>query len=445
MVIAAYIKGVIEIAYEAYITRLKNVEKHSNADRLQKAQCFGNQVIVDLSYKEGDLGVYFPSDGKLGQEFAEVNNLLRKKDQNGNNVGGFIDPVKRNIKAIKLRGEKSDGLFLKLDSLSKFTDISTLKEGDAITVLNGTLICEKYVPKRNARSGGNTPKQKKVNKIKYPWFAEHEDTKQLMYYLRNIHPGDICTLTLKLHGTSARTANTVREEKRKQNFWQRIWHKKTEPIRSWGAVSGSRRVTLDFENQEVANDGWYSNNDFRKKWHDFIAPKLHKGEEVFYEIVGYVDENTLIMPQGNNKKVGDAEFVKQYGDTTEFTYGCKPGENEAYVYRMTKTDEDGYVVEYPDWYMRVRAEQMGLKVVPKFEDFIYTTEKTMLKRVEKYVDGPDPIGKTHVREGVVLRVQNRNKFEAYKNKNFSFKCIEGIIKDSAAVPDMEEAQEEAAQ
>ena len=132
----------IEIAYEAYITRLKNVEKHSNADRLQKAQCFGNQVIVDLSYKEGDLGVYFPSDGKLGQEFAEVNNLLRKKDQNGNNVGGFIDPVKRNIKAIKLRGEKSDGLFLKLDSLSKFTDISTLKEGDAITVLNGTLICE---------------------------------------------------------------------------------------------------------------------------------------------------------------------------------------------------------------------------------------------------------------------------------------------------------------
>lgn len=399
-------------------------------------------MIVDLSYKEGDLGVYFPSDGKLGKEFAEANNLLRKKDENGNNVGGFIDPEKRNIKAIKLRGEKSDGLFLKIDCLSDFTDVSLLKEGDTVNVLNGIVICEKYIPKR--RGGTNnapSAQKKKEKKFKYPWFAEHEDTKQLMYYLRNIHPGDICTLTLKMHGSSARTANTIREEKRKQSFWQRLRHKKTEPIRSWGTVSGSRRVTLDFDNKENVDNGWYGNNEFRKKWHEFIAPKLHKGEEVFGEIVGWVDEKTLIMPQGDNKKVGDVEFVKQYGDTTEFTYGCKPGENDFYVYRMTKTDEDGYVVEYPDWYMRIRAEQMGLKVVPKFEDFIYTTEEDMLDRVNKYIDGPDPIGKTHIREGVVLRIQDRPKFEAYKNKNFSFKCIEGIIKETAAEPDMEESQE----
>ena len=37
--------------YEAYITTLKNVRKHSNADRLQVAECFGNQVIIDLTYK----------------------------------------------------------------------------------------------------------------------------------------------------------------------------------------------------------------------------------------------------------------------------------------------------------------------------------------------------------------------------------------------------------
>lgn len=434
------------MAYEAYVTRLKKLEKHSNADRLQKTECFGNQIIVDMSYKEGDLGVYFPSDGRLGVEFAEENNLLRKKDQNGKNVGGFIDPVKRNIKAINLRGEKSDGLFLKLDCLSKFTDIATLKEGDTITVLNGVTICEKYIPKRGTRSGGGyTQTPKKEKKIKYPWFTEHEDTKQLMYYLRNLHPGDICTLTLKMHGTSARTANTIREEKGKQSLWGRFRKKPVDKIRSWGAVSGSRRVTLDFENVEDVSDGWYGNNNFRKKWHDFIAPKLHKGEEIFYEIVGWADENTLIMPQGNNKKVGDAEFTRLYGDTTEFTYGCEQGQNDVYVYRMTKTDEDGYTIEYPDWYMRVRCEQMGLKVVPKFEDFMYTTEEDLLERVDKYIDGPDPIGKSHVREGVVVRIQNRPKFEAYKNKNFSFKCLEGIIKETASAPDMEEAQEEVLQ
>jgi hypothetical protein len=60
---------------------------------------------------------------------------------------------------------------------------------------------------------------------------------------------------------------------------------------------------------------------------------------------------------------------------------------------------------------------------------------------EKYYDGPDPIGKTHIREGVVVRIINRPKFCAYKHKNFEFKVLEGIIKDMANHPDIEEAQE----
>ena len=60
---------------------------------------------------------------------------------------------------------------------------------------------------------------------------------------------------------------------------------------------------------------------------------------------------------------------------------------------------------------------------------------------ECYYDGADPIGKSHVREGVVCRIVNRPKFTAYKHKNFAFKVLEGIIKDTAAAPDMEEQQE----
>lgn len=41
------------MAYCGYITRLKNVRKHPNADRLQMAECFGNTVIVGLEYTEG--------------------------------------------------------------------------------------------------------------------------------------------------------------------------------------------------------------------------------------------------------------------------------------------------------------------------------------------------------------------------------------------------------
>ena len=62
-----------------------------------------------------------------------------------------------------------------------------------------------------------------------------------------------------------------------------------------------------------------------------------------------------------------------------------------------------------------------------------------------YYDGPDPIGKNHVREGVVVRVVNRPKFTAFKDKNFYFKVLEGIIKDTSDVPDMEEAQDESSE
>ena len=58
------------MAYCGYITRLKNVRKHSNADRLQLADCFGNTVIVSLDYTEGQLGVYFPVDGQLSERFC---------------------------------------------------------------------------------------------------------------------------------------------------------------------------------------------------------------------------------------------------------------------------------------------------------------------------------------------------------------------------------------
>lgn len=64
--------------YCAYITTLKGLRKHSNADRLQCVEVFGQNVIVDLSYQEGQKVVFFPSDGQLSLEYATDNNLVRK-------------------------------------------------------------------------------------------------------------------------------------------------------------------------------------------------------------------------------------------------------------------------------------------------------------------------------------------------------------------------------
>ena len=150
------------------------------------------------------------------------------------------------------------------------------------------------------------------------------------------------------------------------------------------------------------------------------------------------------MNPGNNSKLNDKEFTKQYGKTTTFSYGCAPDgkehpKSDLFVYRMTMTNEDGDVVEYPPDFMRYRCEQMGVKYVPLMyrglipEEEIFTGTSCELTnacewiktKAEQYYDGPDPVGHTHVREGVVCRIVNRPKFAAYKHKNFAFKALGG--------------------
>lgn len=89
------------------------------------------------------------------------------------------------------------------------------------------------------------------------------------------------------------------------------------------------------------------------------------------------------------------------------------------------------------------CDKLGVKHVPDLEKFIFTTPEDLKERVNKYLDGmpADEIGKTHVAEGVVVRIDNRATFTAYKDKVFEFKVIEGIAKDTSDVPDMEEAEE----
>lgn len=435
--------------YEAYIVEIRQIRPHSNADRLQVATFFGNNVCVDSSARAGDKGIYFPTDGQLSVEYCEHNNLLRKKDENGNNIGGYMDVNKRNVTTIKLRGEYSDGLYMPIESLTYTgVDLSSLKVGESFTAINGHPICQKYIPikpvKDSLSINNNKSKKKKVNIA--PLFKEHADTKQLAYNLDRFANGDQIEITLKMHGTSGRTAYLPKITGYKKTLLDKIFHREGKPIYEYGYVSGTRRTILSGN----IDDGFYHDNNFRYKCADLIEGKLHKGETIYYEIVGYVAPGMPIMSSVSNKKINDKAFVHQYGETTTFSYGCDEvtGESDLYVYRMTMTNEDGNVVEYTPDFMRYRCEQMNLKTVPVFwKGFINTDKENweigmeVRDIAEQYYDGADPIGKNHVREGVVVRVVNRPEFCAYKHKNESFKILEGIVKSDAEAPDREEAQE----
>lgn len=457
-----------------YIVQIQKLDKHPNADRLQIATIFGASVIVDLNTKIGDLGVYFPIDLQLSEEYCEKNNLVRKLDENGNNIGGYLEPNKRNIRAMRFRGSKSEGLFMPLETLV-YTGKTQFEVGEKIDVVNGYEICKKYIPRGKKISNPRNYNKTRKKKVPIsPLFAEHADTEQLVYNMDAFLENDIVEMTLKMHGTSGRTGYLPVFQGYTSKFplFNNLARLKTPPtgkaarklydiaishatpVYDWGYVTGTRRVVLDnFEG------GFYGDNAFREQHAKFFEGKLNKGETVYYEIVGFTTTGAPIMSSVANNKISDKEFTKQYGKTTTFSYGCKENESACYVYRMTMTNEDGDVVEYPPDYMRYRCEQMGAKYVPVLwkgivpdklpivfdmeteTDYQETPGDYIKEIAEQYYDGPDPIGKNHVREGVVIRILNRPKFCAYKHKNFSFKVLEGIAKDLAAEPDMEEAQE----
>ena len=424
------------MSYYAYITTLKNLRKHSNADRLQVGECFGNNVVVSLEYYEGQRGIYFPVDGKLSEEFAAANNLVRKKDAEGKNIGGYLDPDKRNITAIKLRGEKSDGLFLPLKCLETFGDISTLNDGDRIDTFNGHLICEKYIPRRNHSSGSSSGyKKSKARQEVYPYFMEHIDTPQLRFSMENFKPGDIICLTEKVHGTSSRNAYSY-VISYKKNIFDKIFHKEGKEITSMDYLIGTRRTVVENE-----KGGYYGSNGFRIKWGEKFQGKLEVGEEVFGEIAGYTEDMIPIMSSVDNIKTNDKNFIKKFGNITNFTYGCNENNKSRYfIYRMTYTSPSGYIIEYPWDLVKSRAEQMGFETVPELDRFIYTTEEDFMSRIKKYLDIPSTIDSSHIIEGVVVRVLNSPYFKFAKEKSWNFKVIEGIAKNEAENPDMEEAE-----
>ena len=788
--------------YNAYVVKINELHKHPNADKLQIAKVFGLSVIVGQDVHEGDIMIYFPSDGQLNKEFAEYCNLLRKKDENGNNIGGYMDERKCNVKAIKLRGEYSDGLLIPIHKLTEFLklDKDYFEVGNVVNTVDGVEICKKYVPQRNNKTESMLKTKKKNNKDKYPLFHEHIDTKQLAYNYGELMDGDRLTVSLKLHGcftsdtrikttknratriskikvgdkvlgvdkdgkivetkvlntfingkatewinlkttrkgcagesqtsvrvtpdhcylcsdrktykpikdfnigdtvlsvkktkiltedqksiligkalgdgyvaffettselhfshaekyrdyleynikslgdiaykvdkeyisgygtemvraktsrelsiynlfkdiintkkgldvnenrlkkeivdyfdeislaflymddgslshsdfqkdranfaicsyttqhdiniilkcfnklglnpiyykdykgysrlrlntveaykmfdmiekyipnsqryklpqeyrydvedydfnnksingydyventivkkeyckakrgynkydietethnyiagecivhnSSQRTSNTKLIEK--QGLFKRIINAINNKYSEYKTVSGTRRVVLD-----NFDGGYYGSNEFRKKYHDLFDGKLYKGETVYYEIVGYTESGQLIMPQCDNKKLNDKEFIKKYGETTSFTYGCSDGESDIYVYRMSMTNEDGVEIDYSTEYTMLRCEQMGVKHVPvikTIDNFSVDDIDEFRNYINEISDGADLIDPTHIREGVVVRVENRLEFAAYKHKSMDFKILEGIIKENATSPDMEEQE-----
>jgi hypothetical protein len=425
------------MSYHAIVTRIKT-RPHPNADKLQLGTAAGNQVVVGLDTQDGELGVYFNTDGQLSEPFVEANNLYSKSamDKLGlayaeDHKFGFFSE-RRRVRAQSFRGEKSDGFWVPL-SYFEFTghDLSTLNEGDQFTSLGPYEICNKYYTPATQRLFSGQQKTRRDN----PNFHKHVDTKQLRFFIEDIKPGSLITITEKLHGTSGRLGNVLDEYK--PTFRDKAWGFATRLLYGEWATYEDYTVLHGSRNVLIVEDkpGFYGTHDFRHNVVDGIVPR--KGEILYYEIVGYVAGDQPIM---GAQPIVDKELQKLYGSHMLYKYGQLEGTHKAYVYRSTVQDEDGHIVERSHAQTAARALELGLDAVPMFSQFVYDGDVEKLRvLVESLTDGPSTLDPSHIREGVVVRVDYGNETHFYKNKSHAFGVLEGYIKDRDDYVDTEEA------
>jgi hypothetical protein len=410
--------------YKAIISRI-TVRPHPNADRLQLGNCYGHQVVTGLNAKSGDIGIFFPPDGQLSLEYCEENKLLKKD-------GGYFDDNRR-VRAQKFRQEKSEGLWMPISSLD-YTGAFDVSVGDMLDILNGHAICNKYETKRTRVAGNKNRNRVAVHNM---YFKKHIDTEQFRFFKESIPDNSYIIITEKLHGTSGRYGHVLCETPRK--WWQRLL--RIKPKLEYSYLLGSRNVILNSKVNPYTGESYYGNEQFR--YDSVHGLTLHKGETIYYELVGDCGVDKPIMPA---HPVKDKEVKAKYGESMRYQYGQLPGTTGLYVYRITMVNEEGVVTELSWQQVKQRCHELGLKYTPELKSVFYNKEHevsspeyTMENWVNLETEGPSTLDPTHIREGVVIRVEHETGTRWYKNKSFTFGVLEGYIKDDDNYEDTEEA------
>ena len=424
------------MAYEAIVSRVLSVSDIPGSDRIKLAQIGSYQIIVGLDTAVGTVGLLFESGTQLSEQFASANDLVRRKDERGNPAGGYFE-ANRRVKAIKMRGARSEGFFCGLGALA-FTgyDVYKLNEGDKFSELNGVSICNKYYTPATLRAMANgTYKQVRSNIM----FPKHIETEQLKKCLNELKNGDLVHFSEKIHGSSGRYGLVLETKPlpgNKLTTWFRNLFKLPTTKSEWVKLVGTRNVVLqgDLADQPTS---YYGDESFRYKAVEGL--NLAKGEIVYGELVGWAGVDKPIMAR---QTITDKAVKLLLGDTITYTYGQVNGACKFYIYRICQANEDGKIVELSWFDVQRRALQLGFETVPHFETFIYDGDPDrLLKYVTSIIDNGvvlSTLDNTHLMEGVVLRVESNRGTDWYKAKSTDFLIAEGILREKEDFVDSEE-------
>ena len=429
--------------YLAKVVKIEHFKPHTDPE-VNKLKCCvidGFNIICGIDSQPGWY-IYFPTACCLNPDLLRYANLYRHTELNANPTqSGMFDDNGR-VKAIKLRGELSEGFILPAVILENYllsvTNVEiTLKtemEFDCVEHDGKTFwINKKYIPKNTrpsgmSNSGGKvTKKVKGLDKIIENQFRFHYDTTLIKKCPNVVKPTDIISITEKVHGTSGISAYVLCK---KPLSWK-------EKIAKWLTGCEFDQYDYLYASRSVIKNQYYNKNvssgfygvDVWKHADDIIRPWLQKGMTAYYEIVGF-------LPNGGYIQKG-------------YDYGCIPPKTENYVYgvhykvlvyRITMTNVAGNVHEFSAREVQQWCQYAGLVPV---NEYYYGYAKDLypdldpsehwnenfLQRLSNdknfHMEENSPTCTNEVpHEGVVIKVENM-KSEAFKLKCFRFLDKEG--------------------
>ena len=429
--------------YCGTIIKIEKLVDLPNCDNVQAAIIFNNSVIVGKDVQIGDLGVFFPIETQLMPEFLKNNNLYRDKTLNLNtDKAGYFETNGR-IRAMKFRGNKSEGLFMPISCLNyifyaDFWNTKPIPVGTDFDKVEGQVICKKYQIIRNTPGEKKTKADKKAvkkfNRLVENQFRLHIDTENLRRNAHKLNPDDYISITNKIHGTSWVVGKVLVKEPLN---WFKSLLKRLMPRdiidTKYDIIYSSRMVVKNkYINTEQKNEGFY-NFDLWGEIAEKVKGSLQDGITLYGEAVGF-------LPTG-------AWIQKGYH------YGCRPNQYDIYVYRITYTNPEGKLIEFSWPQIKEYCNKYGIKHVTEFyygkaKDYCPAIpleqhwNQNFLAKLEKdfMLDRKCPLNNNEVwEEGIVIRIDGLFEVQPFKLKNFAFLEKETKDLDKGEV-DMESAQ-----
>lgn len=422
--------------YAAVVVVLGKFLPLDGCDSIQATIIFNNQVIVGKDSKIGDVVLFFPLETALSQQFLSANNLYRDSELNADkDKKGFFEKHGR-IRCVKLRGFKSEGFAIPLDSL-KFIDFpyQGLEIGDTFDKLGEIEICKKYVsyqkPQKEGKQKGRQPRLE--DSIVDGQFRLHYDTENLRRNIQHIDPDDLISISSKWHGTSVVISKIL--VKKELKWYEKIASRFLDiNNKAYGLTYSSRRVIKAVNGVRKNIDKNYYSDDIWGAVAREVEAQIPNGFTLYGEIVGFTSEGSPIQDK--------------------YHYGCLPKGHKFSVYRVTLTTLDGLVLELSWPQMKEFCQKYGLHTVIEYyygkaqelfsfnhkdvrewqDEFLAFLEKTYVEN-QKCLYNKNQVWA----EGIVVRKDSLHESTAFKQKSFQFLAEESKFLDKGEV-DIETAE-----